>query len=341
LPDAPRRAAAAFVAATLLAAPAAARTLSVGEGREFAAPSAAAAAARDGDTVEIAPGEYFDCAVWRANGLTIAGNGEGATVTDLACQGKALFVITGRDTTIRNLTFARARVPDGNGGGIRAEGDGLTIEHSRFVNDQSGVLVADDVRGAVRVSDSVFESDGACGQSCVASLAVGGVSQLTVTRTRFEAMRGGAAIRSGALRTEIVDARIVDGETGRSACLIDLPRGGDLTVTGTTLQKGPHSENPGCVIAIGIEGVSNPTRTLLFRDNVLTNAGPVQATFLRNLSDATATVEGLRTQGDVAGERGFSARILAGRARDLAKGLYHNMRHAVHGVLVRIGAMRG
>src|SRR4029079_2926598 len=47
------------------------RILDVGPGRAFHTPSAAAAAARQGDVIRIAPGTYEDCAVWRANGLVI------------------------------------------------------------------------------------------------------------------------------------------------------------------------------------------------------------------------------------------------------------------------------
>ena len=43
--------------------PAAARTLDVGAGQTYASPSEAAAAAADGDTVAIAPGSYYDCAM--------------------------------------------------------------------------------------------------------------------------------------------------------------------------------------------------------------------------------------------------------------------------------------
>ena len=54
-------------AAPLGAGPAVARTLEVGETREFKLPSEAIRAARDGDRVVIDPGEYFDCAVVSAN----------------------------------------------------------------------------------------------------------------------------------------------------------------------------------------------------------------------------------------------------------------------------------
>ena len=56
--------------------PAAARTLEVGPSLAHARPSAAAA--RDGDRVAIAPGEYVDCAVWHQNDPTIEGTSDGA-----------------------------------------------------------------------------------------------------------------------------------------------------------------------------------------------------------------------------------------------------------------------
>ena len=45
--------------------------------------------------------------------------GAKVVITDKACQGKALFVTVGEGITVRNLTLTRARVPDGNGAGIR------------------------------------------------------------------------------------------------------------------------------------------------------------------------------------------------------------------------------
>src|SRR3982074_349304 len=70
-----------------------ARTLEVGPSKLYTMPSLAAADARDGDRIVIEPGEYFDCAVWRANGLTIEGADPDATavITDKTCLDKALF----------------------------------------------------------------------------------------------------------------------------------------------------------------------------------------------------------------------------------------------------------
>ena len=94
-------------------------TLKVGRGQAYQTPSAAAAVAKNGDHVQIEPGQYFDCAVWRADNLVIEGTAPGVVITDKTCNGMGLFVIWGDNTTVRNLTLTRARVPDMNGAGIR------------------------------------------------------------------------------------------------------------------------------------------------------------------------------------------------------------------------------
>ena len=57
------------------AASGAAAVLEVGPGKHFDKPSAAIAAAKDGDTVRVAPGEYEDCATIRQNRFTLEGVG--------------------------------------------------------------------------------------------------------------------------------------------------------------------------------------------------------------------------------------------------------------------------
>src|SRR5208282_2456229 len=168
-----------------LCRPAYAKTLLVGPEQPLKAPSAAAAVAGDGDTVEIAPGEYFDCAVWKANHLTIVGTGAGAVITDVSCEGKALFVTRGSDITIRNLTFTRARVPDGNGAGIRAEGDNLKIEGSRFTNNETGVLAIDAPKSTISIADSEFIANGKCARSCAHGIYVNHVALLRIERSKL------------------------------------------------------------------------------------------------------------------------------------------------------------
>ena len=134
-----------FLSLTLAAAggSASAATLSVGQNQQYKTPSEAAAVAKDGDTVEIAPGNYFDCAVWRANNLTVTGKGSAADVviSEKTCQGKGIFITAGDNMTVRNLTLEGARVPDGNGAGIRGEGVNLKVDSVRFVNNENGIMM--------------------------------------------------------------------------------------------------------------------------------------------------------------------------------------------------------
>ena len=80
-----------LLAAALLAGHAEARTLTAGPGQAYATPSAAAAAAQDGDVIQVAPGEYFDC-IATSRRITIQGP---ATLTDKSCEGKAILVLKG------------------------------------------------------------------------------------------------------------------------------------------------------------------------------------------------------------------------------------------------------
>ncbi len=118
--------------------------------------------AKPGDVIRIAPGEYTDCAIWRASRLTIEGTGAGAVLANKSCAGKGIFIIQGNDTTVRNLTFAHAAVPDHNGAGIRVEGRNLTVEHSRFIDNENGILAGVIANSTIRIIDSEFRGNGKC-----------------------------------------------------------------------------------------------------------------------------------------------------------------------------------
>ncbi len=193
---------------------AAAATLQVGPGQSFAEPSQAVARAHDGDTIAISPGQYFDCAVVRQSHLTIEGVGEGAVLTDKPCQGKALLVIDGKDVTIRNLTLQRARVPDGNGAGIRAEGGDLSVENTRFINNQNGILSASNPEATIRILGSTFIGNGVCTSNCAHAVYVNHIKLLDVERSRFIGTHQGHAIKSRALTTRVIGCDIEDGPDG-------------------------------------------------------------------------------------------------------------------------------
>ncbi len=290
---------------SLVALAAHARTLEVGEGKAYKLPSLAAAAARDGDVVKIYPGEYFDCATWQATKLVVEGVGaaDHVVITDKACNGKALFITSGADVTIRNLTLTRARVPDANGAGIRGEGEMLLVEGVRFINDQNGILSGFE-GSTIIVRDSVFERNGTCEKSCSHGIYVGHSKLLRVERSHFSDTRQGHSIKSRALRTEIISNTIIDGPDGTASYLIDIPNGGSVVVRDNTLEKGQMAENRSTAISIGAEGVTQPTREILIENNIFRNAGSYDTMFVSNFTATEAVVRGNHIEGRAKALRG-------------------------------------
>jgi len=284
----------------LLAGTARARVLEVGAGRAFGTPSAAAAAARDGDTVAIHAGTYRDCAVWTANGLTIEGVGDPAGVAIVAktCQGKALFVTVGAGIAIRGLTLAGARVPDGNGAGIRAEGRDLLVERVRFLDNENGIM-SGTKGGRIVVRDSLFERNGACIGGCAHGIYAGESDLLRIENSRFIGTRRGHHIKSRALRTEILGCVIEDGPDGTASFEIDIPNGGDLILRGNAIQKGPKAENHGAIVSLGAEGTMHPTRTIDIANNRVRNDGPWDVRFVDNRTGTPAALADNRLSGRI------------------------------------------
>ncbi len=337
-------------ASLLLVSSASARTLEVGPQRELKNPSDAARIAAEGDRIVIDPGEYFDCAIWRANGITIEAAGSGDTagevarviLTDRACAGKASFVIGGNDVTLRGLAFTRIRVPDGNGAGIRAEGRNLTVERSAFTNNQTAILAADQPAGFLDIRDSAFTANGACSAGgCLGAVVTGRLARLRIERSRFrdprasqpgDAPRAGAQIGTAAQSAELVDNRIEDGD-GASSSLVAFASGGALLMSGNTLEKGPRTENSrGAILATGT-GWGHADR-LVFRHNTLVNQSGRPGVFLLNLTTADPEFDGnVIGPGDAAVSSSGVWRHRLRHALDLLIGVKDTARHAAGSLL--------
>jgi len=120
-----------FIALACCSLPALAATRTVGPRGAYPKPCAAIGAASDGDVIEIdAAGSYAgDVCPITKNGLTLRGV-NGRPKIDAAGQssgGKAIWVISGDDTTVENVELSGATVADANGAGIRQEGTNLTV----------------------------------------------------------------------------------------------------------------------------------------------------------------------------------------------------------------------
>jgi hypothetical protein len=292
-----------FVAAAMASPgqPAMARTLMVGPGQPYARPSDAAEAARDGDQVLIAAGVYTDCAVWRANNLTVAGTAPNAAVviSGPTCLGKGLFVTMGNDISIRNLTLKGARDADRNGAGIRGEGDNLAVDGVRFLDNEEGILAAGSGPSSIRVENSSFVRNGTCERACAHAIYVGPADLLRVEHSSFTDTFEGHHIKSRARRTEVLNCIISDTDEGTASQLVDIPNGGDVIIRDNTMQKGPKAENHLAAIRIGEEGVTNPTDRIEVTGNRFRNTGDHPTAFVWNDTNTPVILHDNQLAGDV------------------------------------------
>jgi hypothetical protein len=255
----------------LINQPATARTLQVGPDAEYRSFADAVAKAHDGDTIDLAPGEYFECAMIRQRDLTLQGAGDATVITDRTCYGKGLLVVQADNLTVRDLVLARARVPDLNGAGVRLEANGLLLERVRFLNNQVGVLAGQAGSGEIVVRDCTFRDGGVTGERPTAALLVAGVARLLVERSSFSDVKGGQ-ISTGAARTELLGNRIETGvEPGASYAV--LLNGGALLMRDNVLALGPNPP-PRNAAVLAVDG------TVELRGNRLLNTTGQAATLL-------------------------------------------------------------
>jgi hypothetical protein len=276
-----------------------AKVLLVGPERSLHAPSDAAALAQDGDVVRIDPGEYVDCATWRANGLVLEAPDGAAHVRDRACAGEAIWVIGGADVTVDNITFSGATVPDQNGAGIRAEGRDLTVRNSRFFDNENGILAAAVEGSTVLIEGSAFERNGKCAANCAHGVYVNGIARLKIVDSVFRDQRQGHHIKSAASALEVTGSTIEDGPDGTASYLIDVVSGGDVVIAGNVMHKGPQSENRSAAIHIAGESAAQGSSAYRISDNRFRSDNPHEVAFVRNRSVVPAALEGNRLEGTV------------------------------------------
>jgi len=275
---------------TVIAAawPAGAATLQVGSGKTYAAPCEAAAAAADGDVIEIDAGLYSgDVCSWYASSLTIRGIG-GYAHLDAAgenAEGKAIWVIKGDNVIIESIEFSGATVPDQNGAGIRAEGSGLTLRHCWFHDNEEGILGG---AGEVLIEYCEFGHNGyGDGQSHNMYMS-NNVTSFTLRFSYTHHAIIGHNVKSRAQVNYILYNLIIDEEDGTASYEIDLPNGGTSIIIGNVIQQGPATDNS-TMLAFAEEGATNPSQDLYVVNNTFVN-DRATGTFVRNSASTPAIV---------------------------------------------------
>jgi hypothetical protein len=268
-----------------------AATLTVGAGAEFATLAQAVRQARDGDTIAVLSGEYRgDVAVLAQKKLTIRGLGRRPVfVADgKHAEGKAILVVRDGDILIENMEFRGARVPDGNGAGIRFERGTLRVRGCAFFDNQNGLLTANFEGAELAIEDSEFAQAPPVEGKLHHLLYVGRIASLRVSGSRFHQGHIGHLLKSRARRTELVYNLLVDGAGGRASYEVDLPNGGDVLLIGNVIGQSRNTENP-VVVAYGAEGHAWAQSRLRMSHNTLISDGVGPAWFLRVWTDRLPT----------------------------------------------------
>jgi hypothetical protein len=252
-----------------------AATLQVGPGKPFATPCAAIAAASSGDRIEIdSTGNYSgDVCQWSTSNLTIVGVGTGRAVINAAGNnsgGKGIWVISGNNTTVENIEFSGATVPDMNGAGIRQEGNNLTVRNCYFHNNQDGILTGGG-NSTILIEFSEFFHNGA-GDGFSHNLYIGNIGKLIFRYNYSHGAVIGHLLKSRAAENDIYYNRLSDEATGTASYEIDLPNGGLSFVIGNLIEKGPQAQNT-ALVSYQAEGAAsgNPDHELFVINNTMVN----------------------------------------------------------------------
>lgn len=261
-------------------------TMVVGPGERVQTITEAARIARDGEVIEIRPGDYRrQPAIWTQNNLVIRGLGERPVMIadGTNAEGKAIWVVRGGRIRIENVEFRGARVPDGNGAGIRFEKGHLSLKRCAFFDNEMGLLTANEESMSLEISDSEFGSAPTHPGQLHHLLYVGTIGKFTLSGSHFFGGFLGHLVKSRARESHVLYNMLVDGAEGRAGYELEFPNGGMAYVVGNSIGQSAQSDNP-VIVAYGTEGRRWPDNALYFVHNTLLNDAE-NGTFLRIWAD--------------------------------------------------------
>jgi hypothetical protein len=295
-----------LAAALVLPATGQAATRTVGPNAQYKKPCQALAAAQPGDVVQIdaaGNGTYDgDVCASSVPNLTIEGV-NGRAHIDAAGQssgGKAIWVLSGANTTVRNVELSGAKVPDQNGAAIRLEGGGdLTLVGSSIHDNEDGILTGGDASSDVVVDSTEFYNNG-YGDGQSHNMYIGAVHSFTLRYSYSHGAKVGHLVKSRAA-TNLIAYNRLTGEGGTDSYELDLPNGGVSRVVGNVLQQGANTQNP-ALLAFGEEGAT-PGAALTVVNNTFVNDRPGNPTVV--LVGGTVSTPVIATNNIVVGASTF------------------------------------
>ena len=259
-----------------------AATLRVGPTRAIRSLAEAARRARDGDVIEVDPGEYrAPSAVWTQNDLLIRGPraqpGDAPRAVMVAdgasAEGKAIWVVRGGRVRIEDIEFRGARVAAGNGAGIRYERGQLTVERCAFFDNEMGILTAGSEQMTLTIRDSAFGAAPRHAGLLHHLLYVGAIGRFELVGSRLGNGYRGHLVKSRARENHVRYNLLVDGDEGSASYELEFPDGGLAYVVGNVIGQSRNSDNA-AIVAYGAEHPRWPRNGLYLAHNTLLNPKP-------------------------------------------------------------------
>ena len=325
------------------------KTIHVGPGYPVRSLAVAAKLAKDGDTVEIDPGDYVaDVAVLTQDRLTLrASHGRVRLIAaGASAEGKGIWVVRGGKITIENIDFSGARVADKNGAGIRLEKGLLTIRNCSFLDNENGIL-AGGTDSELDIENSEFGNNGA-GDGQSHNIYVGQVRRLRVVGSYFHHARIGHLLKSRARESFIAYNRLTDEIGGRASYELEFPNGGIAYVIGNIIEQGSQTDNS-TIISYGAEGYAWPRNELYLVNNTIADDRPSGGIFLRvkpglqvlkafnNLLVGKGALEPGRNESLASSMKGLAKQLLSGQVPGETKvdGVFSNNLNVDWGVFAQ------
>jgi hypothetical protein len=241
--------------------------------------------AKDGDTIDLLPGEYRTPLLIENRRLTLRGlpGGKPAVITGDGKLGtaKALWTVRGGQVTLQNLEFRGARSGDGAGAGVRFEGGGsLRVVRCNFFDNEHGLVAVNEDKAEVLIDSSVFGLAPRVEGGLHHLLNVGRIARFTITGSRLQQGFEGHLIKTRARENTIAYNFIHDGSRGGASYEIDIANGGIAAVIGNVIGQGADSQN---LVTVAYASEDRPwdQNRLVLSHNTFINHGWVPAWFLR------------------------------------------------------------
>jgi hypothetical protein len=250
--------------------------LEVGAGKQYATINAAILAVNQmsgNADIKIAAGSYANDGGALADGInnvTIEGVGGMVTIVDPAysASGKAAIVTGGQNILLKNLDISGVITASGTGAGIYYDQGTLTLDNVHLHDNESGFLSAADTSGSITIENSEIDHNRSS-KVGTDNILIGDIAQFTLVDSYIHAANGGSEIKSAAENNTITNNRILDDD-GAAAHSIDLPNGGNATITLNVMERDYLSVSK-VVISYGEGGSLHTGRSVAFANNVVAN----------------------------------------------------------------------